>query len=117
MAGVTRISATDLALLLKSAEEVIVLDVRQPDERAFAAIPIPADKGDLFIPLGELTARLDEVKSRCSETTRLAVYCHHGVRSLRAGNWLAAQGIANIMNVEGGIDAWSAEVDQAIPRN
>jgi rhodanese-related sulfurtransferase len=116
MAGVTRISAADLALLLQSAEEVIVLDVRQPDERAYAAIPVPADKGDLFIPLGELQARVDEVRSRCSENTKLAVYCHHGVRSLRAGTWLASQGIANCLNLEGGIDAWSVEVDHQVPR-
>jgi rhodanese-related sulfurtransferase len=116
MAGVARISATDLSLLLQSREEVILLDVRQPEERAFASIPVPADKGDLFIPLGELTARLDEVKSRCGSNTQVVVYCHHGVRSLRAANWLAAQGLANLTNLDGGIDAWSESVDPAIPQ-
>ena len=116
MAGVARISATDLSLLLQSREEVILLDVRQPDERAFASIPVPADKGDLFIPLGELTARLDEVKSRCGSNTQVVVYCHHGVRSMKAAAYFRSIGLTNAKSIAGGIEAWSKGADPNLPR-
>ena len=46
----------------------------------------------------------------------LIVYCHHGVRSLATARWLVAQGIPDVANLEGGIDAWSRTVDPAVPR-
>ena len=48
--------------------------------------------------------------------TRLVFHCHHGGRSQRAAEHYAALGFLNVWNLEGGIDAWSREIDPAVPR-
>ena len=48
--------------------------------------------------------------------TRLIVHCHHGGRSFQAAGWLMKRGFTNVTNMAGGIDAWSTDVDTAVPR-
>jgi rhodanese-related sulfurtransferase len=47
---------------------------------------------------------------------RIVVHCHHGGRSLRVANWLRGQGFEQAQSMAGGIDAWSTEIDPAVPR-
>ena len=100
---------------LQSGDPLTLLDVREPDERAYCVIPVPANVIDLYIPMREIPSRLAEIREASQEKT-LVVYCHHGVRSLMAATWLDAQGIGPILNLDGGIDAWSIEVDRSVPR-
>ncbi len=58
---------------------------------------------------------LEEICGAASQKT-LVVYCHHGVRSLMVADWLATQGIPGALNLDGGIDAWSSEVDRGVAR-
>jgi rhodanese-related sulfurtransferase len=44
------------------------------------------------------------------------LYCHHGQRSQRALEFLRRSGFERLKNLRGGIDAWSREVDPAVPR-
>lgn len=83
-----------------------VLDVREPWEVEIAALP-----GALCVPMGEVPARLDELPG----DVPLVVLCHHGGRSLRVTAWLRSRGVASAVNLAGGIDAWSREVDPAVP--
>jgi rhodanese-related sulfurtransferase len=46
----------------------------------------------------------------------MACLCHHGMRSLQVANYLAQNGFAHVVNLQGGIDAWSHEVDPSVPR-
>jgi rhodanese-related sulfurtransferase len=46
----------------------------------------------------------------------IVVYCHHGVRSALAAQWLSEQGFPAVRNLAGGIDAWAEEVDETMPR-
>ena len=46
----------------------------------------------------------------------LVIHCHHGARSMRAAEFLAARGFTDVVNLAGGIDAWSCEVDAGVPR-
>ena len=46
----------------------------------------------------------------------IVLMCHHGMRSMQAAGQLLAQGYRNVYNLEGGIDAWSIHIDNAIPR-
>jgi monothiol glutaredoxin len=48
--------------------------------------------------------------------TPIVLHCHHGTRSRAAGEQLLGEGFTNVYNLEGGIDAWSSEVDPSIPR-
>jgi rhodanese-related sulfurtransferase len=57
-----------------------------------------------------------EVESAIPANAFLVVYCHHGVRSQAAANWLSNRGASNVLNLTGGIDAWSIIVDKNVPR-
>ena len=64
--------------------------------------------------MGEIHARLEEIR-QLSQSLELVIYCHHGVRSMVAANWLAARGLSNVTNLDGGIDAWTQHVDPTTP--
>lgn len=86
---------------------VTLLDVREPWEYDLAHLP-----GATLVPLGTLPAAV----ATLDPTRPTVVYCHHGMRSLSAARFLAARGFHPVWNLEGGIDAWSLEVDADTPR-
>lgn len=90
-----------------SAEEgeLALLDVREPWEVEICHLP-----DSINIPLALLPERLDALP----RDSMLVVLCHHGMRSLRATHWLRAKGIANAVNLSGGIDAWARVIDPAM---
>lgn len=87
--------------------EVVLLDVREPDELARASVD-----GAMHIPMNEIPARLDEL----DRDKPITVMCHGGARSMRVATFLTAQGFDRVFNLRGGIDAWSREVDSTVPR-
>jgi rhodanese-related sulfurtransferase len=99
---------------LDSNEPLAVLDVREPFERRIATIPLPPTAIEIAVPMGEIPARLDEIR-KLSQSRPLIVYCHHGVRSMVAASWLATRGLPDLINLDGGIDAWSHLVDPSTP--
>jgi rhodanese-related sulfurtransferase len=46
----------------------------------------------------------------------VVVICHHGARSMQCAHFLQQQGVSPVINLRGGIDAWSAQVDATVPR-
>lgn len=89
----------------------LVLDVREPWELQTASVQ--AEGFELVaIPMGELSARLDEL----DPSRPVACLCHHGARSLRVAGFLKHHGFERVANITGGIDAWSHENDPAVPR-
>jgi adenylyltransferase/sulfurtransferase len=106
---VTQITPRQLADKLAAGEPVYLLDVRQPDEHAFAALP-----SSTLIPLGELPARTAEVEPPAGGL--VVVYCHHGIRSLAAAALLERAGLVPAASLAGGIDAWSRLIDPKVPR-
>ena len=66
----------------------------------------------ILIPLAELPSRLREL----NQTAPLIVYCHHGIRSWHAACFLVESGFDQVFNLSGGIDAWSRELDDGVPR-
>src|SRR5947208_1453108 len=101
---VTQITPQQLAAKLTAGEPVYLLDVRQPEEHAFAALP-----NSTLIPLGELPARTAEVEP--PPGALVVVYCHHGIRSLTGVALLERAGIGPAASLAGGIDAWSRLID------
>ena len=56
------------------------------------------------------------IVSALPKDTKLVFYCHTGVRSRSAAEHFRAEGFTDVHNLEGGIDAWSREVDPSVPR-
>jgi adenylyltransferase/sulfurtransferase len=106
MASVPDIGPQELKRRLDAGETLTVLDVREPWELALASLP-----GTLNIPLNEVPARLGEMDPH----VELVVMCHGGVRSRRAAEFLSARGFTHVANLAGGIDAWSRDIDPALP--
>ena len=106
---IREITARQLAMRLENGEGFYLLDVRQPEEHALAAIA-----GSKLIPLNQLLARSDEVTP--PDNVPIVVYCHHGVRSMHGAEALLRLGHREVYSLAGGIDAWSVEVDPAVPR-
>ena len=82
------------------------LDVREPEEVEIGYIP-----ETLHIPLNFIPYSLEKIPK--DET--LIVYCHHGMRSLKAVEYLKAKGFDNVVNLAGGIHEWSRKIDPTIP--
>ena len=104
------ISVIELKSLLDgSPDDVVLLDVRNPAEAEVAVIP-----GAVLIPLATIQSgeAIERIRGM-AETGRLYVHCKLGGRSAQAVELLAQQGITA---TDGGIDAWSVQVDQAVPR-
>ena len=102
------ITATELKKRLDAGEDIQIIDVRQPDEFAFAKI-----EGTKLIPLGEVVSRMNEI----DETRETVVHCKMGGRSANAIVDLQRAGFkGNLINLKGGITAWSNEVDPKVPK-
>ncbi len=101
------ITATELAERLKRRDELVVVDVREPEEHSIAHI-----EGARLVPLNSLPERMAELDS----SREIVLHCHHGVRSQRALEFLKRSGFQKLKNLRGGIDAWSREVDPSVPR-
>lgn len=83
-----------------------LLDVREKWEWDTAHIA-----GFVHIPLKDIPSRINEL----DPTHSIAVMCHHGARSARAVDFLLQQGFIAVYNVNGGIEAWSREIDPSVP--
>lgn len=102
------ITASELKKRLDAGEDIQLIDVRQPDEYAFAKID-----GAKLIPLGEIISRKGEI----DEARETVVHCKMGGRSARAIEALQASGYAgSLANLVGGITAWSNDVDPNVPK-
>jgi len=85
---------------------ITVIDVRPPQDRALA----PFAAAQVLDETSE--ARLLAL----DKDTPLAFLCHHGNSSRNAAEYFREQGFRHVFNVEGGIDAWSNEIDPSLPR-
>ena len=108
-ASVAQTTALDLDERRRRGEELLLLDVREPDEHQRARI-----EGAHLIPLGDLAERLDEIASWRERD--VVVHCHHGGRSEKACRLLADNGFQQTSSLDGGIEAWSLTVDPDTPR-
>ena len=104
--GPPHLEPREVAELIQSGKDVLLLDVREPWEHQVARIG-----SSQLLPMNELPGRLGSI----DRSRAIVVYCHHGVRSDMAAEWLRSQGF-DAKNLEGGIDRWSREVDPAVPR-
>lgn len=104
---IPEITPRALAERLRGPQPPVLLDVREPWEHEVARIA-----GARLVPLGTLPTAL----ATLDPAQEYVLHCHHGMRSLRAAEFLRARGVPHVTNLAGGIDAWSDEVDAAVPK-
>src|ERR687883_1975793 len=91
---------------LDAGERPVLLDVRESWEFGLARI-----EGSVLIPMSQLEARFTEL----DPDAETVVICHHGNRSSYVAMALQRDGFEKVLNLEGGLDAYSS-VDEAVPR-
>jgi adenylyltransferase/sulfurtransferase len=108
MSQMPEITATELKQRLDNGEDIQIVDVREANEVAVAKIP-----NSIHIPLAQVLNRMAEI-DRARETV---VHCKMGGRSARAIEALKRSGFTgNLLNLAGGITAWSTDVDPSVPK-
>ena len=108
-AGVTEneIEVTALKARLDRGDKVNLIDVREAHEFQICRIP-----GSTLIPLGDLPKRVNEL----DVADEVVVHCKSGTRSAKAADFLRQSGFKRVLNVKGGILAWSDKVDPSVPK-
>ena len=104
---IQKMTALEAAEVLKTSSDVKLVDVRTDQEREIAQI-------DGAFHLSRENA--DECIHNWSRDQQIIFHCHHGIRSLGAASHFLENGFSNVVNLEGGIDAWSVDVDSSVER-
>src|SRR3990172_6593843 len=98
------INCSELQERLASDAPPLVVDCREPDEHAVAAIP-----GALLLPMSQWEDKQRELEPHCGRP--IVVYCHFGMRSQKVAAWLREKGFDAVQSLAGDIDALAAEVE------
>ena len=102
------ITATELKQRLDQGDEIQIIDVREPHEYEIGQIP-----NSKLIPLGQVLNRMNEI----DPDRETVVHCKMGGRSAKAIEALQRAGFTgHLINLKGGITAWSNEVDPSVPK-
>lgn len=104
---ITQCTVKQLQERLQNGDTMLLLDVREPNEYAYAHIA-----GSIHIPLNQIPERIQELNNEQD----IVVICHHGMRSQQACLFLEQYGFNQLYNLKGGIDAWSVSCDPTVPR-
>jgi rhodanese-related sulfurtransferase len=108
----SEITPTSLATLLaeRGVAPLRLIDCREPEEYAYCHI-----EGAELVPLSDF-AEQARLHGLLDETLPVIVYCHHGMRSLRATHFLRQRGLTTVWSLSGGIEQWSHDIDPQMPR-
>ncbi|BEV72781.1 MULTISPECIES: rhodanese-like domain-containing protein [unclassified Paludibacterium] len=102
------ITCEALAARLNSSEPApLLLDVREDWEWQMAHI-----EGSVHLPMNLIPLRHNELP----DDRLIVTVCHHGMRSLQVCHFLRQVGFDQVLSLHGGIDAWSATIDDSVPR-
>jgi sulfur-carrier protein adenylyltransferase/sulfurtransferase len=100
------ITAAELAAMQQRGDDFLLVDVREPAEWDIVRIP-----GATLIPKGDLPSRLADLP----QNKPIVAYCKSGVRSAEALALLKNAGFAEAKHVQGGVTAWTTQVDKEQP--
>lgn len=102
-----KMSVTELETKIKNNQRPYLLDVREPFERDICKLT-----DDKNIPLKDLPNRMSEL----NKDQEIVIYCRSGGRSQQACQYLEQNGFTNVINLTGGVLAWSDYVDPSMPK-
>jgi rhodanese-related sulfurtransferase len=102
------VTPKEVQAMQERGEHFRLIDVREQDEWNTGRID-----GAELIPLSQFQQR---ATGELDPADKIVLYCHHGMRSARAQEFLKTHGYGNVLNLTGGIDAWALQVDPKVPR-
>lgn len=109
---IPQMTVRELAERMKQADQQLqLIDVREPEEVEIASI-----EGFTYLPLSRFSEWSGTIQSQFDPHAETLVLCHHGVRSAQMCQWLYQQGFTQVINISGGIEAYSVLVDDSVPR-
>jgi rhodanese-related sulfurtransferase len=101
------LSVSDLLILRNSNQEYLLLDIRETEETMISNFPDTLHIRMHQIPSNWLTLPHDK---------QIIVFCHYGIRSRMVVEFLHQQGLINVINLAGGINAWALEIEPDMER-
>ncbi len=101
------LSSVELKAELDRGDEVVIVDVREPQEFQINRLP-----GSILIPLGDLPKRYVELDPNANIVTQ----CKSGMRSAKAQDFLRSKGFTKVRNLTGGVLGWVDQVDPSQPK-
>jgi len=104
---IPQLSPVELQRWRQDGKAFLLLDVRTDEETAVCTLP-----DSVHIPMNLIPLRSNELP----DGLPIVVYCHHGIRSLHTAMYLADAGFETLYNLQGGIDAWAAQIDENMAR-
>ncbi len=110
-----QVTVAELVDWLGARPNLVLLDVREPYEVAYARLDDPRV---VYAPLSDIASRLGEAlpEPLRDPQAEVVVFCHLGERSAQVTAWLRMQAYEHVFNLAGGIDAYAAQIDPSIRR-
>ena len=106
MQEIKSLTVQELKALQDSKEDFVLIDVRNPDEFDYCNL------NGTLIPMSEIPERFNEI----TKDKKTIIHCHHGGRSKKVIDWMQSyHNYENLYNLDGGIHAWSIEIDTNVP--
>ncbi len=101
------IDVLGLAKLLAEGEPLLLIDIREPSERAICQLP-----NSQVLSMNDIL----RANHQLPKDQLLVIYCHYGIRSRMVVELLLQDGYGKVLNLDGGIDAWAERIDPKMPR-
>ncbi|HAO25685.1 MULTISPECIES: rhodanese-like domain-containing protein [unclassified Methylophaga] len=103
-----QMSATQLdEFLQKNAQEAILIDVREAHELANGML-----ENAQHMPMNSIPAHVGELEM--AKESPIVLICRSGQRSAQVGQYLEQLGFSDVINLDGGMNAWAAEIDSSM---
>jgi len=103
------ITVKEVKMRLDAGDEVFLLDVRESEELSICCLA-----GAEHIPMLQLFTGLQ--KPAAPQGSEIIVFCHHGIRSLEAAQFLRLNGYETARSMAGGIEQWAVAIDPDMTR-
>lgn len=116
--GIPGITVQELAAKISGGDDFLLLDIREDYECAWANMEnVVPNIG--YLPLSQFDPSAVPdffIEALQTPEMEIVIMCHHGIRSAQFTFWLQNQGYTHILNLDGGIDAYAAEIDSQVGR-
>ncbi len=106
--AVIQMQPSELKAALDQGRELVLLDVREPEELDIVRLP-----GTMHIPMRQIPSREAQ---ELDPDRAIVVICHHGVRSMSVARWLVERGYDEVYNLVGGVDLYALRISPSIGR-